>query len=337
MTNNFKLIIGAAVIATLIGCGGQTGPGIQVDPDLYTVDQSTFTDKDISLPMNYSEENYRKLVLAVSFQDLGSHAGEISSDVVQTLSARLQTEMSKLNRFTVYSLHNRGGVRVLENLSDIGEANLEVPASGDLPGIDLVLTGAITVSKEHHKRSDRDELVYEVECDFNCEEIASRTVRFSEKAKGRVIRTQFFSLSGKKLGGYDDEDERQAIYGAAMKALAVLANKLGNTYPTGGSITGVLGDRMTLNRGFEDGIGNENQMVVYAKVQGVDLPLGRATASPGAEQSSLVVYEWNQKDKYAKGIIKKLQDDGFAQAGLDLYAVSAGMSVPPEWENAYED
>lgn len=328
------LLLGAV---TLAGCGGGAGSKIQLDPELHTTSRESFEGQTIEMPMNYSESNYRRLVLAVSFQDIGDQPGEISSDVVQTLSARLQTEMAKLKRFTVYSLHNRGGVRVLQNLSDFGEANIEVPTGDELPGIDLVLTGAITVSKEHQKRSDRDEYIYEVECDFNCEEVATRTVRFAEKAKGRVIRTQFFSLTGKKLGGHDDSDERQAVYGAAMKALAVLANKLGNTYPVGGSITGVLGNRMTLDRGFEDGIGKANQMVVYAKVGGVDLPLALAEANPGAEESNLVVYRWSDDDPYAEAMVDQLKSDFKAAAEMDLYAVSAGMSVPPEWEDAYDD
>lgn len=319
------------------GCGGSQSSSIQTDPNLHTTSRETFEGKEITLPMNYSEDNYRRLVLAVSFQDVGAAPGEISDEVVETLSTRLQTEMAKLKRFTVYSLHNRGGVRVLENLSDFGEANIEVPTGDELPGIDLVLTGAITVSKEHQKRSNRDELIYEVECDFSCEEVASRTVRFAEKAKGRVIRTQFFSLSGKKLGGYDDSDERQAVYGAAMKALAVLANKLGNTYPVGGEITGVLGERMTLSRGFEDGIGANNQMVVYTKVGGVDLPLALAEASPGARTSNLRIYRWNHEDPYAKPIAERLMEEPGASDAMDLFAVSAGMSVPPEWEDAYAD
>jgi hypothetical protein len=334
-------VIFVALMSTLVlGCaGGSTSPSekIQLDPELYTVNEETFEDQDITLPMNYSEDNYRKLVLAVSFQDVGARAGEISDDVVQTLSTRLQTEMAKLKRFTIYSLHNRGGVRVLENLSDIGEANIEVPSGDDLPGIDLVLTGAITVSVERHKRYDKEELVYEVECDFSCEEVATRTVRFAEKAKGRVIRSQYFTLTGKKLGGFDESDQRQAVYGAAMKALAVLANKLGNTFPVGGEVTGVLGNRMNINRGYEDGIGKDNQMVVYAKIGGVDLPLGRATANPGTNNSNLLVYKWNTSDKYAKTIIKRLEEELGAADTLDLYAVSAGMSVPPEWESAYEN
>ena len=328
-----------AVIFVLSGCASKSDQGsIQVDPNIHTVSREELLDSDtITLPMNYSEDHYRKLVLAVSFHDIGEETGGISPEIVQTVSARLQTEMTKLKRFTIYSLHNRGGVRVLQNLSQIGEANINVPEGQELPEIDLVLSGAIVATKEMQDRSDRTELIYEVDCDFSCEELATRTVKFAEKAKGRVIRTQFFSLSGKKLGGYREEDERQAIYAAAMKALIVLANKLGNTYPVGGRVTGVLGDRMTLDCGYEHGISQANQMVVYAKIQGVDLPLALAEASPGSNTSSLLIYKWNNDDSYAKDVIESLRSDVNWHRNNLLYAVSAGMSVPPEWDREYGD
>ena len=225
---------------------------------------------------------------------------------------------------------------MLENLSDVGEANINVARGDDLPGIDLVLTAAIVSTKELQKRRDRYEVIYEVDVDFSCEEVATRTVKFAEKAKGRTIRTQFFDISGKPLGGFQEGGgEKQAIYSAAMKSLVVMANKLGNTYPVGGEVTGLLGDRMTLNRGFEHGIGKDNQMVVYAKVSGVDVPVGIAQASPGSVNSNLLIHRWNRKDKYAKRIIAAMNDDlGWLDSNR-LFAVSAGMSVPPEWESAY--
>lgn len=345
MHNNFirglalKGVAAMAVVFVLSGCSSKSGKGsIQVDPKIHTVSKQELQESGvIALPMNYSEDHYRKIVLAVAFHDVGEEAGAISPEIVQTVSARLQTEMTKLRRFTVYSLHNRGGVRVLQNLSQIGEARIDVPEGQDLPEIDLVLSGAIVATKEMQDRSDRTELIYEVDCDFSCEELATRTVKFAEKAKGRVIRTQFFSLSGKKLGGYREEDERQAVYAAAMKALVVLANKLGNTYPVGGRITGVLGDRMTLDCGYEQGIGKANQMVVYTKMQGVDLPLALAEASPGGSTSTLLVYKWNDGDPYARDVIEALRADVNWHRNHPLYAVSAGMSVPPEWEQEYGD
>jgi len=143
-----------------------------------------------------------------------------------------------------------------------------------------------------------------------------------------------------QIGGFNDrnsENQKQAIYAAGMKSLIVLANKLGNIYPVGGQVTGLLGDDMTLNRGFEHGIGKDTQMVVYTNVSGVDLPIALAVAYPSVAHSTLSVYKWNTKHKYAKKVIKNMQDDMSWIDNHTLYAVSAGASVPPEWENEYGD
>ncbi len=333
--------VAVILILALCGCGTapkvQPGrPGIQTEPETTTRGRGDMTG-EIRLPMNYHESDYRRLVLAVSFQGMGESVGEISPDIIETVSTRLQTEMARLKRFRVFSLHSRHGVRILENLSEAGEANITVPAGDELPGIDLVLTGSIVMTRELHERLDHSEIIYSVMCDFNCEEVATRTVRFAEKAEGRARRTASYSLSRNRLGGFSQEDEQQAINEAAMKALLVLANKLGNTYPTGGKITGVLGNRMTLNKGFEDGIMQDHQMIVYTKMQGVDLPLGVAEAVPAPFSSNLVVYRWNNEDTYARRLIKKLDTDPNCASELPLYAVSYGVPLPPEWERSYRD
>ena len=325
----------ATTALILSGCATTDSGGIQIEPELHQVDKKDMKYGEIKLPLNYSDKNYRRLVMVVSFQAQGKNPGEISQDVIQIVSARMQTEMAKLKRFTIFSVHNRGGVRIVESLSEIGEA--KTIEEKDMPTIDLVLTGAITMSKEKYERSNRHELIYEVESDFNCEDYKTKTVKFAEKSKGRAKRTQFYSLSGAKMGGYDEAEEKQALYEASFKALTVLANKLGNTYPVGGKITGILGDRMKMDKGFDHGIGQGMQMVVYSTGV-VDLPIAIAEAQPGPETATLKVWKWNKSDKYARRVIAKIQKDpGVWLQNNSLFACSAGMAVPPEWEKAYKD
>ena len=324
-----------ALIITLSSCSSIP----QMQPSTVTYSREKLEDAPIELPAGFSTESYRKLTMGVAFSDIGKNAGDISPKIVQTLSARMQTEMAKLKRFTIFSAFNRGGVTMYQKLSDVGEVDLQQPV--DQKALDLVLTGAITVTKERQQRYDHDELIYEVECDFSCEDLKTRTVKFAEKAKGRTFRTQALSLSGKQLGGFNEEDEKQAIYNAAMQALAVLANKLNNEFPVGGHITAITrsAKRITLDKGKEDGIAKDMQMVVFCDDGGVDIPLAFASAQPGKnDRSALKIWRWNDSDEDAEPIIDDIKAN--PRKWLDnneMNAVSVGAAVPPEWEKEFKD
>lgn len=315
----------------LTGCSSKD---IALEANHTTYSYENLRKQDIRLPANYNKNNYRKLLLGVAFSEPGIKAGEISPNIVQTLSSRLQTEMAKLKRFSVFSAHNRGGVTLFQALADVGEA--EMPECS-LQQLDLVMSAAITVSKEKLERRNDDLIIYEVECDFNCEDVHTKQVKFAEKAKGRTARAVKIGLGGRRVGGYNEDDEKQAIYNAAMKALAVVANKLGNTYPVGGRITGMFEDRMALDKGFEHGVGKDMVMVVYTSIFGVDIPLALAEASPSDVGSSLLVRTWNTKDKDSAKIIRNMRKDPDWFSKHELFAVSYGMARPPEWEIEFKD
>ena len=330
--------MGLLGLLTLVGCAT---PELALDPTLKTYSRADLEDMDeIVLPMNYSTENFRKLQMGVAFDSIGGidkKTGEALT-IDPNLSTRLQTEMAKLKRFTIFSAHNRGGVMFFQDLGDV-DSDVSLAEAEDVRNIDIILTGKITVTKERQDRYNDTLLIYEVECDFSCEDLKTRTVKFAEKAKGRTARKVLLSFSGRKMAGFDDSDEQQAITQAAMKALAVVANKLGNTYPVGAKVTGISasGDRMNLSKGFEDGIGNKQQCVIYVDDGGVDVPIALAEAAPGTDKSTLTVYKWNKRDADAKPLIRELQDAPrqFLKNNK-VYAVGYGLSVPPEWDNAYE-
>lgn len=324
----------------LVGC--TTAPKLAVDPTLTTFSREQLEDMDeIELPMNYSIDNFRQLQLGVHFASVpgvDKTTGE-ELGIDPNLSSRLQTEMAKLKRFTIYSAHNRDGVMFFEELADV-DPNAQLAQPKKVRNVDLVLSAKITVTKETQRRYYDTALIYEVECDFNCEDLKTHTVKFAEKAKGRTVRTQVKTRTNRTAAGYIDNDEQQAITNAAMKALMVVANKLGNTFPVGGKIVGVSGsgDRMQLDKGFEDGIGKNQQCVIFVNDGGVDVPLALAEATPGTDKSSLRVYKWNKSDEDAKHLIREYQDNPrqFLKQNK-IYAVGYGLPTPPEWENAYND
>ncbi len=325
-------------LSLLAGC---RAPELSLDPTLTTFSRETLEDmEEIQMPANYSTQNFRKLQLGVAFEAKNGIDKKTGEPLVisKTLSTRLQTEMAKLKRFTIFSAHNRGGVTYFQELSDVdGDVNLT--ETENVRNIDLVLSGTITVTKERQDRYNDTLLIYEVECDFSCEDLKTRTVKFAEKAKGRTARKQVLSYSGRKMAGYTEADEQQAIEHAAMKALAVVANKLGNSFPVGGTIKGISasGERMTLDKGFEDGIGTAQQCVVYVDDGGVDIPIALAEAIPATNTSNLRIYRWNKSDDDAEAFIDELEEAPrqFLKNNK-VYAVGYGLSVPPEWEDAYK-
>ncbi len=332
------LLMAAVGAMFFVGC---STPELKLDPTLTTFSREMLEDMDeIVLPMNYSVDNFRKIQMGVAFEaqdGVDQKTGE-KLIVSKGLSTRLQTEMAKLKRFTIFSAHNRAGKTFFEELSAVDEA-VSLKETTKAREIDVILSGTVTVTKERNDRYNDTVLIYEVECDFNCEDLKTRTVKFAEKAKGRTARKQVLSYSGRKMAGFSEADEQQAIEQAAMKALAVVANKLGNTFPVGGKITGIssTGERMTLDKGYEDGIGKAQQCVIFVDDGGVDVPIALAEAAPSTDTSNLTVYRWNTSDKDAKPLIRELQDAPrqFAKNNK-VYAVGYGLPVPPEWENAYE-
>lgn len=298
-------------------------------------DRSTFAKGEIKLPANYNKDNFRKILLGVVVQnvkiDPNTKKHLPSANPAVDLSTRLQTEMVKLKRFSVFSAFNRGGVNVFRTMEDVGDAKM--PENVDMRALDLVLTLNLMLSLEKHERHSDNLLIYEVQVDANLENLRTHESVFAEKAKGVARRVEKISLRGERMGGYKQDDIRQAFLEASLQAIAHIANKLGNTYPVGGRITGILGENMQMDKGFEQGVGGDMQMTVYAVVNGVDLPLGIAEAHPGKNTSNLTVWRWNTDNKYAARIIKDMQEDLNWAKKNECYAVSLRMAVPPEWSS----
>ncbi len=330
------LTLAFAVALSLFVVGCATTGKDTVAPDRTKggryADVNTFAQGEIKLPANCSKENFRKLLLGVSVQNVKFVNGQqyASSNPAQGLSARLQTEMAKLKRFSVFSAHNRGGVTLFQSLADVGEAQL--PEEVSMRDLDLVLTMNLMLTIQKYERYDHDEYCFEVDVDASCEDLHTHEVKFAEKATGEARRKEILSLTGKRMAGFSHEDVSQAFQQAALKAIADIANKIGNYYPVGGKITGMLGDRMTMDRGFEQGIGANMPMVIYTVVSGVNLPLAVAEASPNDHTANLVVKRWNNEDPYARRVIEQMNADLDWLQNHELYAASLRMAIPPEWD-----
>jgi len=289
----------------------------------------------VQLPSNYNVDNFKKLQMAVAF-NVTAKDGKLKVD--PALSGRLQTEMAKLKRFTIFSAHNRNGVREFKRLADMDES-VKLDEASDVKNINLILNATMVISCDVHELHNDKEYVYVADCDFSCEDLKTRTVLFAEKARGVYGRKVRYSLTGQNYGSTTEE---VAIQSAALRALAIMANKLGNTFPTGGRITGISGsgETMALAAGYNEGIGAKQQVAIFLTEDGLDIPLAFAEAAPKNDGTSMLnVYKWNTGHKDAKPIIKELQvaprkflKNYKGEKKDGLYAVAFGMPVPPDWE-----
>ena len=118
---------------------------IATEPVRTHITQSALASKPIELPLNYNQKNFRKLLMGVDFNKVKVKTGHISSKFVETLSTRLQTEMAKLKRFSVFAIHNNGGMSTLELLSENGKITLKQPKRKT--ELDLLLNANISITK----------------------------------------------------------------------------------------------------------------------------------------------------------------------------------------------
>ena len=318
------------VFAFILLCVGCTTQKFYLNPALKTYSREELEKSpNVRLPDHWNLDNFKKITL-------GLHVTKGGVAIDRSMNARLQTEISKLKRFQVYSAYNVAGKTLFMDLADIGEAELKEPTSQ--PALNYILNAKLDVKKGERREGNRKYYRYEVTCDWSLEDLAKQEVADSGVVKGVTERVQFYTLSGVFISGFVEADEEEAICSATMKSLAVVANKIGNMYPVGGSITAVSqsGERLTLDKGFLDGIGKYHQVAIFqrrGKNKGVAIPIALAEAMPGTRQSNLHIYKWNDSDEDGRIVVDAYRTNPKAYSKKNnLFAVAYGMPVPPEWE-----
>lgn len=329
--------VGALLVA---GCSSTPDPRGPVPTTHYS--QEALEDHDeVVLPDNYSVDNFRKLQLLVNVKivdipegaDPAKHPGKIDSN----LSSRMQTEMAKLKRFEVFSLHNRAKVE-MDALGDIDDEVKLVEAT-DIKASDLMLTGSIRMTTSRQEMENDIVYVYTAEGDISCEDVKTRKVYFAEKARGVWSRRVRYSITGQSYGNVSED---QAKYIACLRCLSLIANKLGNAFPVGGRVTNLTGsgETMVMAAGQHEGIGPNQQVCVFLSEDGLDIPIAYARATPKNDGTSqLRVYRWNTDNDDASAIVDEIR--GSARAFIKnykgdkkngLYAVAFGMATPADWD-----
>lgn len=327
----FVSVLGGAFLFGFL-VAGCSGPSHQVNPNITVYDRDTVADRPISLPGNYNTENYGRLVLAIDPGRVTSNAFDESN--MAFMSIRLQSELARLKRFSVLALHGVDTSRI-EEMADLGDVKLPEVVS-DPTMVDLVANWTINIHAEEEIDGREKVITFVCAITLTCKDMRTKLVKFTNKFDCRVRREQRVDRAGTVVSGfqYRNKSDVQGLFQElATQAAIRIANELGNEYPVGGRITGMLGtDLLTLDKGSEQGIAKGMQMVVYANVGGVDVPLGNAEATPSTNTSQLEMWRLNTGNKYAAQVLKAIEQDPNWLSHNKLYAVGYGMAMPPEWQ-----
>ncbi len=341
---NKKMMLCGGLLALLSGCNSSPtrNSGIQIDPNLVTQSKADYQQggtRQVELPQNYSQKNYKRLVLAANFfanKDYKSY-GTVP---VEVLSTMLETELSKLKRFTLVSRHlGQKGKLAEKKFQQRGTTRSSNKMSlGKGLNAGYGLTGGISSVKEEYDRGSKNQIVYIIRVDYQITDFETDEIIEADMAEGRATRSIFRLPSGKIIGGFTKKDESEAVKQAAMNALKVIANKLGNKLPIGCQVTGIRGSRFGCDKGYEEGFMGKQMVAIYLDDAGIDLPLAVAEAQPGAHKTSGKIIAWSDDtDPYVQDMIRQIRANPRFAKQNDLYAVSLGMPTPPEWDNNYQD
>ncbi len=322
---------GAALFGLLVaGCSGSSH---QLNPNLTVYTRDTVADRPVELPGNYGTENYGRLVLALSPGSLTSNAFDESN--MGYMSLRLQSELSKLKRFSVVALHGVDTSMVSE-LADIGELNLPEPA--DPATVDLVANWNMNIHAEEEIDGREKTITFICAINLTCTDMRTRKIKFSKDLDCRIIRGQETDRGGTVIGGFQyrsKSDVQGLLQEIATQAAIRIANELGNEYPVGGRITGLLGtDFMTLNMGAEQGIAKGVEGFCHEEGGG-GVRGGEQAGPPSAVNTSqLSMWRFNTDNPYAAKVLQQMETDPNWLNHNKLYAVGYGMAMPPEWQTA---
>ena len=347
-------ILGACGCTLLIaGCATTSSinaPETNYGPKVTHFSQEKLANGEVKLPAGFNTGDMKNMVMGVLIK--ASNAlppnaapGETVLAVDPMLCTRFQTELDKMKRFTMVAIHGVDAQGDLEAAADMSNGAYQLAEQEQTQNIRLFLQGTLTCLKARTvvrgvgNEPDRAQIVYKVQLNVTCKDMLKGTVAFSELAVGKARPRWQTLIGGRASGGFDATTEQMAVWEAAQNALIELCNKLGNTYPSGGHIVGVsrTGDRMQLDKGFNEGIGINQQCCIIIDDGGVKIPLAIAEAAPETTSptSSLKIWRWNEADPDAKAIMDEFKANPrkFFEANNNcLYGCGYGLPVPPEWE-----
>lgn len=348
-----------AILSILVGCATPpAGPKKELSDSPGRASQGDVMRntkrKTIELPENYDQETaFRKLNLLVQVKcDINNVRGieyiftpDESEEMGFKASLDMQQYIAYLRRFNVYAAFGDGARDLAAELEDVGDVILATPEN--IREIELAMTCNLDVTFEYSRlgpaqakelglRPGMSTLVANVK----------NTVVFTNPAREPLPSPVPWTVQSKPIGVFVDTnnqlrrgqmDFQSAIKDAIVRSLDQLRVFMGNQYPVSAKITGTAApidaDRMAIDKGVYHGIAKNTQGVVWARINGVDYPMGHADAQPAEKRGSIVVYEWSTASSGVKQVVEQIKTPGWLNnPGNELYWTSMALERPPEWK-----
>ena len=341
-----------AILASALVCGCATSD-VSVTSGVEAIDRDAIASRPVELPGGFDVDDFRRLRMGIGYGKIQSNTSAfMKKDIEDYMNLRFQSEMDKHRRFKFIALHGANTAK-FDALADAGE--MEADDEDDSPRFKrpkLNLAWNINIQEEREADGTYGQK-FKWKCTVNA--TASYYGNVYEKGsrekikhhKGDVAFTSDFDLpvivkeqrlnamGGVKSGfNYKSDAAVQGLMQEIIIAASQrIADDLGRRFPVGGKVVGALGtDLFTIDKGAQQGVEKDMQMVVFARYDGVDVPLANAVASPAQDKSQLNVWRF-AKDKYAKQILAEINGkpkQWVKETGNELFAVRA---VPPQDAN----
>lgn len=344
--SNRLLVAGSAVALLLAGCA--TGD-VSVTSGVVAIDRSVVKSRPVELPGGYDVDTFDRLRMMVADGEIQSNSQALKNQR-EYMNIRFQSEMAKHRRFDFNAVHGlKAANATLDTLKDQGQVEEDDEDDSPLYGKSPALLLGWTINIQQKTEADgKYAQTFKWYCTVNATVSCRKTVKGSDGKvkynKGDIAFTRDFDLpvitkeqtltsTGAVKSGFSyksDSDVQSLMQEIVIAASQRIADDLGRQFPVGGKIVGALGDDlMTMDKGTDDGVEKAMEMVVFARYDGVDVPLANASASPSPKKTQLEVWRFADS-KHAKMILGEIAGNPkkwVKDTGNELFAVRV---VPPE-------
>lgn len=242
MTNKKNTIFYSSLFLLLSACSAPPNSSnrIQINPNLTTQSKADYLDggtRQVSLPLNYNQKNYKRLVLAANFFANKGYQS-YGNTPIETLSTMLETELSKLKRFTLVSRHlGQKGKLAEQKFQDTRVTNTrDTMHLGKELNANYALSGGISAVKEEYDRGSKNQLIYIIRVDYQITNLETDEIIEADMAEGRAVRSIFRLPSGKIIGGFSQKDESEATKQAGIDLPIAVAEASPGAHKTSGKI-----------------------------------------------------------------------------------------------------
>ncbi len=319
-----------------------------------------FEDKDIIVPSNFDVQGIsnctfdinneandcplKKPIVRVYFaaNNTSSQQSEERSVLEslnnKTLGLMFESQLAGLNRFRVVSQDDVAGIEVaaqiqqqsVKTVANVMKNNKKLRPDFVLK-IDTLKTANRFYAEYNGMAQYAVELTTSIIDPFTKEKLPYpnigkiRVDGLDIKAKHELVYTE---VNGKYYTGFDytNTENVNAVFSKmASKAFDVMLSRMLIEMPVSAQVTGLRGDQVTLDRGRNAGVLNDDTVILFKYDSGFVDPVAVAIVTPSSESSIAKIIKW-KKSKIA-GEVKQRSANGIYRPSHNqqIFAVTVGL------------